>query len=79
MRLLLEVIAEVRQAVGSSFPIAVKLNATDMLEGGLEQPDSLKVVSELDNTSIDLLDISGGTYFPGQNQHLIKLAKVLTF
>ena len=75
MRLLLEVIAEVRQAVGSSFPIAVKLNATDMLEGGLEQPDSLKVVSELDNTSIDLLDISGGTYFPGAKSASDKASK----
>lgn len=75
MRLLLEVIAEVRQAVGSQFPIAIKLNATDMLEGGLEPIDSLKVVAELDNISIDLIDISGGTYFPGAKSASDKASK----
>lgn len=65
MRLLLEVIAGVRAAVGPDFPVAVKLNATDQLEGGLHAQDALQVVAALDRTSIDLIDISGGTYFPG--------------
>jgi 2,4-dienoyl-CoA reductase-like NADH-dependent reductase (Old Yellow Enzyme family) len=65
MRLLLEVVDEVRSAVGPSFPVAIKLNATDRLEGGFEQDDALQVVLALDGTSIDLIDISGGTYFPG--------------
>ena len=64
-KLLLEVITAVRETVGPSFPIALKLNSSDMLEGGLESVDALKVISELDKTSIDLVDISGGTYFPG--------------
>ncbi|QDG74682.1 NADH:flavin oxidoreductase/NADH oxidase family protein [Labrenzia sp. PHM005] len=65
MKLLLEVIQAVRQAAGPDFPIAVKLNSSDQLEGGLEEKDALLVVSALDKTSIDLIDISGGTYFPG--------------
>lgn len=65
MRLILEVVDEVRNKVGPTFPIAIKLNATDQLEGGLEEEDALVVVSALDGTTIDLIDISGGTYFPG--------------
>lgn len=65
MRLLLEVVDAVRDAVGTSYPVAVKLNATDQLEGGLEPEDALTVVSALDEAGIDLLDISGGTYVPG--------------
>lgn len=65
MRLLLEAIEAVRRAVGSDFPIAVKLNSSDQLEGGFSQDEALMVVKALDDTSIDLLDISGGTYFPG--------------
>ncbi|WP_308918300.1 NADH:flavin oxidoreductase/NADH oxidase family protein [Jannaschia sp. LMIT008] len=65
MRLLLEVIEAVRDAVGSRFPVGVKLNATDQMEGGLVPDDALAVVAALDRTSIDLLDVSGGTYFPG--------------
>jgi len=65
MRLLLETIGAVRAAVGPDFVVAVKLNATDQLEGGLSEDDALAVVAALDQTKIDLIDISGGTYFPG--------------
>jgi len=64
-RLLLEILDEVRSAVGPNFPVAVKLNATDQLEGGLDEQDALTVVAALDGTGVDLIDISGGTYFPG--------------
>ncbi len=65
MRLLLEVINAVRDAVGPDFPIGVKLNATDQLEGGFAENEALEVISAVDKTAIDLIDISGGTYFPG--------------
>jgi len=65
MRLLLETIETIRTAVGPLFPIAVKLNSSDQLEGGFDEADALKVVAALDRSSIDLIDISGGTYFPG--------------
>jgi 2,4-dienoyl-CoA reductase-like NADH-dependent reductase (Old Yellow Enzyme family) len=65
MRLLLETIDTVRAAVGPRFLIAVKINASDQLEGGLQEADALKVITALDQTSVDLIDISGGTYFPG--------------
>lgn len=65
MRLLLEVIRDVRGAVGPDFPVAVKLNATDQLDGGFSEDEALTVISALDQTTVDLIDISGGTYFPG--------------
>lgn len=48
MRLLLESIEAVRVAVPSEFVVAVKLNATDQLEGGLMEEDALRVVAELE-------------------------------
>lgn len=60
-----EVIHEVRRAVGPTFPLGIKMNSTDKLEGGLTEDDALTVVQILDETSIDLIDVSGGTYFPG--------------
>lgn len=65
MRLLLEVIDAVRKAVGPEFPIGIKLNATDQLEGGFAEDESLEVIAAVDQMAIDLIDISGGTYFPG--------------
>ncbi len=64
-RIVLEVINKVRRAVGPSFPVGIRINSTDQLEGGLTEVDALEVVRLLDQTSIDLIDISGGTYFPG--------------
>lgn len=64
-RLVLEVISQVRRAVGPTFPVGIRINSTDQLEGGLTELDALEVVRLLDKTSIDLIDISGGTYFPG--------------
>ncbi|MEM7074728.1 MAG: oxidoreductase [Pseudomonadota bacterium] len=65
MRLLLNVVAAVRVAVGPEFPVAVKLNSSDMLEGGLVEEDALEVIAMLDRSPVDLVEISGGTYFPG--------------
>ena len=64
-RIVLEVIGEVRHVVGPSFPVGIKINSTDKLEGGLTDADALEVVRLLDQTSVDLIDVSGGTYFPG--------------
>ena len=64
-RIVLEVINEVRRAVGPSFPVGIRINSTDQLEGGLTEVDALEAVRLLDRTSIDLIDVSGGTYFPG--------------
>ena len=65
MRLLMEVIQAVRKAVGPEYPVGIKLNATDQLEGGFAEDESLEVIAAMDRTEIDLIDISGGTYFPG--------------
>lgn len=64
-RIVHEIIDEVRQTVGPSFPIGIKINSTDKLVGGLTEDDALEVVRILNHTSIDLIDVSGGTYFPG--------------
>jgi len=64
-RLLLEVVDQVRRAVSPGFAIGVKINATDELAGGFDDLDSLVVVEMLGQHGVDLIDISGGTYFPG--------------
>lgn len=63
--ILLEVIEAVRQAVGDGFPVGLKLNASDMIEGGFTEADCEALLGMIDETSIDLVEISGGTYFPG--------------
>lgn len=61
-RMLLEVIAAVRDAIGAHVPISVKLNSKDFQHGGLDEAESLDVALALADAGIDLLEISGGNY-----------------
>tara|TARA_R110000824_G_scaffold93264_7_gene225681 strand:+ start:2007 stop:3299 length:1293 start_codon:yes stop_codon:yes gene_type:complete len=61
-RFLLAAVAKTRAAVGPDFPISVKLNSADFQKGGFNFDDSLQVVKWLEEASVDLVEISGGTY-----------------
>lgn len=61
-RFLLEIIDATRAAVGPSFPVAVKLNSADFQKGGFAFEDSLQVAKWLEEHSVDVIEISGGTY-----------------
>ena len=61
-RLLIEIVKTVRSRVGNDFPISVKLNSADFQKGGFNFQDSLQVAQWLEEETIDLLEISGGTY-----------------
>lgn len=64
-RVIVAIIREIRAAVGAEFALSVKINSSDQLEGGLTEDDSLTAIEILADEAIDLVDISGGTYFPG--------------
>jgi 2,4-dienoyl-CoA reductase-like NADH-dependent reductase (Old Yellow Enzyme family) len=61
-RLLFDILRRLRTALGSDFPISVKLNSADFQRGGFDEADALVVIQELEKLKIDLLEISGGTY-----------------
>ncbi|MBI1210378.1 MAG: NADH:flavin oxidoreductase [Alphaproteobacteria bacterium] len=60
-RFLLDVIAAARAAVGASFPIGLKLNSSDFQKGGFTSADCVAVVRMLNESSLDLLELSGGS------------------
>lgn len=61
-RLLLETVRHVRRAVGTDFPVSVKLNSADFQRGGFTEDESAQVTRWLASESVDLLEISGGNY-----------------
>lgn len=61
-RLLRDVVAAVRAAVGRDFPVAVKLNSADFQKGGFAFDEALQVADWLAAASVDLIEVSGGTY-----------------
>ena len=64
-RALIETLGEVRSAVGKDYPILIKLNSEDYLEGGLTLVDSLAVGRMLQDAGIDAIEVSGGTMVSG--------------
>lgn len=60
IRIHLEVIKAVREAVGQDFPILLRLGASDYTEGGTTIEDSLAAAQEFEKAGVDILDISGG-------------------
>ncbi|TFW09270.1 NADH:flavin oxidoreductase/NADH oxidase family protein [Oxalobacteraceae bacterium OM1] len=61
-RLLLRVVARIRQEVGAHFPISVKLNAADFQRGGFDLEDSCQCALWLADAGVDLLEVSGGDF-----------------
>lgn len=60
IKLHLEVIAAVREAVGEPFPIILRLGAADYLEGGTRIADSVIAAVAFEKAGVDMLDITGG-------------------
>lgn len=65
-RVLLEILRGVKAACGPSFPVIVKLNSTDFLEGGLTLDDAVLVARMLEADGIDGTEVSGGMAEAGQ-------------
>lgn len=60
-RFLGEVLEAVRAAVGEDFPVMIKLNAHDYVEGGLVPEEALEVALRLADDGIDAIEVSGGS------------------
>ncbi|MEP3275842.1 MAG: NADH:flavin oxidoreductase/NADH oxidase family protein [Stappiaceae bacterium] len=61
-RFLLETVRAVRAQVSDKFCVAVKLNSADFQKGGFDTSDAKWVVEQLGTMSVDLVELSGGSY-----------------
>ncbi|MDB9823487.1 NADH:flavin oxidoreductase, partial [Deltaproteobacteria bacterium] len=62
----LQVLQHIREAVGDLFPVLIKINCEDFLEGGLLLEDTLKVGGMLEQGGLDAIELSGGTSMSGK-------------
>jgi 2,4-dienoyl-CoA reductase-like NADH-dependent reductase (Old Yellow Enzyme family) len=60
VRLLLEVVGEVRSRVAAGVPVVVRLSATDWVDGGWTGDDSVRLAVRLREEGVDLVDTSTG-------------------
>ncbi len=59
-RLLLEIIAAIRGVVKNELPLFVRISATDWVEGGWTEDDSVSLAKILKTKEVDLIDCSSG-------------------
>ncbi len=61
-----EVYQAVRREVGPRYPVFIKLNTEDGLEGGLTPQDAALVAASLSDLGIDAIEVSGGMAAAGK-------------
>ncbi|MDT0687242.1 NADPH dehydrogenase NamA [Autumnicola psychrophila] len=64
IRLLLEVLEAVKKEWPSDLPIFVRISATDWVEGGWDEEESVKLAKILKEKGVDLIDCSSGGMVP---------------
>jgi 2,4-dienoyl-CoA reductase-like NADH-dependent reductase (Old Yellow Enzyme family) len=64
-RPLLDIVRAMRREVGAHFPVLVKLNSQDYLDGGYTVEDMLEVASLLEEATVDAIELSGGNHVAG--------------
>lgn len=65
IRLLIEVVQAVRQAIPERCPLWVRLSATDWVEGGWDIEQSVMLSQKLKSLGVDMVDCSSGGLVPG--------------
>lgn len=60
LRLHLQIVRSIRDAVGDDYPIALRLGSCDYLPGGITLEDSVAAANILQNAGVDLVDVTGG-------------------
>jgi 2,4-dienoyl-CoA reductase-like NADH-dependent reductase (Old Yellow Enzyme family) len=68
-RIILEAYRSVRNVVGRRYPVLVKMNSEDLLDGGFSVEEMLEVAGALEKAGVDAIELSAGTtlaYFWGR-------------
>ena len=60
LRIILETVRAVREKVGEDYSVSIRFSCEDFTEGGSTVEDFVQSIKVLEQTGIDLLDISGG-------------------
>jgi len=66
VRIHLEVLESIRTRVGKDYPVLIKMNTRDFLEGGLDLKDSVTAGKTFQENGLDAIELSGGTGLSGK-------------
>ncbi|MCR2044414.1 NAD(P)/FAD-dependent oxidoreductase [Anaerosalibacter massiliensis] len=65
MRFVTEIILGIRHICGPNFPISVRIDGDEFVEGGITHEEAIKMARYLESIGIDAINVSSGTYESG--------------
>ena len=65
-RIVVEIVEDIRRRVGDDYPVLVKMNTRDFLDGGQELDDAATAAALLAQNGLDAVELSGGTGLSGK-------------
>lgn len=77
-RIVLEVLESVRQEVGDDYPVLIKINSQDFIDGGFSVDDMLVVAALLEKGGVDAIEMSGGTIYASGELSAIRTGVLAT-
>jgi len=66
VRIIVEILNEIRLRVGPDYPVLIKMNTRDFLDGGQEFDDAATAAAILAEKGLDAVELSGGTGLSGK-------------
>jgi len=71
-RFIVEIVRRARELVGPDYPLMIKMNFDDFIDGGLGKDEALQVAKIIVQASIDCIEVSGGTQAGGGTHISVK-------
>jgi len=65
-RIVLDVMEKVRSEVGDDYPVTIKMNSADFVDGGFNVDEMLQVSAMIEEAGMDAIELSGGTRYSGK-------------
>jgi 2,4-dienoyl-CoA reductase-like NADH-dependent reductase (Old Yellow Enzyme family) len=62
-RILIEAIHSIKNVTGKNYPVIVKINSDDFIDGGINNDEMIAIAKILEANGIDAIELSGGTSF----------------
>ena len=62
IRFPLEVVAAIRANTRRGYPLVIRINGDDFVEGGITQEEAVKFAQALEKAGVDAIDVSAGVY-----------------
>jgi 2,4-dienoyl-CoA reductase-like NADH-dependent reductase (Old Yellow Enzyme family) len=59
-RFIVEIVTRARELVGPDFPLMIKMNCDEYLDGGLDKKEAVKIAKLIVKAGIDCIEVTGG-------------------